>query len=427
MLQRIRQMNRLEKILLIYGVVSGALLALLVARYVLLGLSVPFLVQGYMAALMLAATWLVCRARLPVLALLPGIGCMILFVCSNMLGYLNNIVYLFLGLTAIVTAILGTVFQVRDKTPASRKCLPALTAVALLAAVGGGLWAGNILTVRGQTGVAQNEVWAVPAKYDSTACPQPGTVTLFTYETKAYATDSRDITKQAYVYLPYGYDPEGQYEILYLMHGTGDREAYWLNRFEYNKTMLDNLIYYGDIRPVIVVTPTWYTENDLPEHPDRLTYAFAQELRKDLIPAVESTYATYAQSVDEAGLTASRSYRAFAGLSRGSATMFRAAYCASMDYFSKFGAFSGCMTSMEEFAAARKSGAEYSIDYLYNTSGTFDFLLDEHIHNIDALLAAESRLVEQVNCSFDIFPMAYHSINSWHLALYNCLQIFYSA
>ena len=38
-----------------------------------------------------------------------------------------------------------------------------------------------------------------------------------------------------------------------------------------------------------------------------------------------------------------------------------------------------------------------------------------------AVLAAEPRLQEGVNTSLDVFPMRYHSIGSWHLALYNFL------
>ncbi len=44
--------------------------------------------------------------------------------------------------------------------------------------------------------------------------------------------------KTAYVYLPYGYSEEKEYNILYLMHGTGDDEKYWLKTNPYNKTML---------------------------------------------------------------------------------------------------------------------------------------------------------------------------------------------
>ncbi len=302
--------------------------------------------------------------------------------------------------------------------------------LALALAVGsvcGGIWGFQVLQVRVRQGPAQNEVWAVPACYDSQDPAEPGTLELLTYETKAYATDGRAVTKEAWVYLPYGYDPQGQYEILYLLHGTGDREDYWLVRHGQNKTMLDNLIQRGDICPVIVVTPTWYVEEDCLDDPDLLTYGFAQELRHDLIPAVESQYATYAQDVTEEGLQASRQHRSLAGLSRGAATVYRAGMAGCFDYFSKFGTFSGRITEPEALEVMSQGDwAGLELDYLYHTSGTFDFYLEEHWQSSRLLLNREDRLIDGVNTDFDLFPMDYHSMHSWHIALYNCLQKFYS-
>ena len=51
---------------------------------------------------------------------------------------------------------------------------------------------------------------------------QAGTVTQITYDSKDFVRDESDITKTAYVYLPYGYDEndtETRYNICYLMHG----------------------------------------------------------------------------------------------------------------------------------------------------------------------------------------------------------------
>ena len=98
----------------------------------------------------------------------------------------------------------------------------------------------------------------------------------------------RSVKKSAYVYLPYGYSKEKEYNILYLMHGTGDDEKYWLKTNPYNKTMLDNMIADGDIEPLIVVTPTFYVEDDCADDLDQLTYSFAKELRNDLMPEIES-------------------------------------------------------------------------------------------------------------------------------------------
>ena len=70
------------------------------------------------------------------------------------------------------------------------------------------------------------------------------------------------------------------------MHGTGDDEKYWLKTNPYNKTMLDNMIADGDIEPLIVVTPTFYVEDDCADDLDQLTYSFAKELRNDLMPEI---------------------------------------------------------------------------------------------------------------------------------------------
>ena len=77
----------------------------------------------------------------------------------------------------------------------------------------------------------------------------------------------------------------------------------------------------GDIDPLIVVTPTFYVEDDCADDLDQLTYSFAKELRNDLMPEIESSYSTYAKSADDKGFSKSRDHRAFAGLSRGAVTM----------------------------------------------------------------------------------------------------------
>ncbi|MCD8127512.1 MAG: hypothetical protein LUD82_08755 [Clostridiales bacterium] len=105
-------------------------------------------------------------------------------------------------------------------------------------------------------------------------------------------------------------------------------------------------------------------------------------------------------------------------------TTYHAAFCGSLDYFSWFGTFSGSRTTAEYFQETLQleEFVDYSIHYLYVTSGNFDFALPGQISDYADLLAVEPRLTEGKNTSFDILPMRYHSIGSWHLALYNCLQ-----
>ena len=142
------------------------------------------------------------------------------------------------------------------------------------------------------------------------------------------------------------------------------------------------------------------------------------------MPEIESSYSTYAKSADDKGFSRSRDHRAFAGLSRGAVTMYHSVLCQSLDYFSWFGAFSGSRTDKTAFEDTIQTGdfAELPIHYLYVASGNFDFALPGQIQDYQALLDIEPRLRSGVNTCFDVFPMRYHSMGNWHLALYNFLQ-----
>ena len=132
------------------------------------------------------------------------------------------------------------------------------------------------------------------------------------------------VEKWANVYLPADYDqaPEQRYNIFYLMHGGGGNEDAWLDSCPV-KNVLDRLNAAGKIAPTIVVFPTYYTEGNTPEDPDfrvagrEEILRFQPELMGDLIPAIEGTYRTYAETTDAAGLAASRMHRGFGGFSMG--------------------------------------------------------------------------------------------------------------
>ena len=150
----------------------------------------------------------------------------------------------------------------------------------------------------------------VPKEIFSPCC-RPGTLQLFTYE-------SRGQQKSALVYLPHGYaDHAADYPTLYLMHGGGGDHNEFFGGPEAKsglKNLLDNMIEQGRCKPMIVVTPgfsvpgrdeSWGANN------------FWYELENYLIPAFESAYNTYATDVTPEGLRASRGHRAFAGFSMG--------------------------------------------------------------------------------------------------------------
>ena len=331
-----------------------------------------------------------------------------------------------LAFTAVVSAVgflYGIVFLISKKLPAPRMAgvLPFVCITVILlafASIGG---------IKTRADKAKTEasscLWAVPSVYDGSESTQPGTLEKLEYRTHAYATDGREVIKNAWVYLPYGYEEGTPYDILYLLHGTGDNEEYWLKTFSYNKTMVDNLIESKAIKPLIIVTPTFYVEEDCMDNLDALTYSFREELRNDLMPAVEGKYSTYAEGTDEASFMESRDHRAFAGLSRGAVTTLHSVFCGSLDYFAWFGTFSASRTPLSYYQEKnlQPETKDLPIRYWYVASGNFDFGLVSQLQDYAAITEADPRLKKGENTTLEVYPMRYHSMGNWHLALYNLL------
>ncbi len=109
-----------------------------------------------------------------------------------------------------------------------------------------------------------------------------------------------------FVYLPFGYDENTPYNIVYLLYDDtaafiSDSEYWFDERNENMDVLLDNMIANGEIEPMIVVAVR-YTDSS----PD-----MCAEMRDAVIPFTESKYSTFAASASEADLQASRSHRAF--------------------------------------------------------------------------------------------------------------------
>ena len=394
-------------------------------RYLSLSLANMALTALLLEILIILTAYSAWRGQMPFLLVITAAGC---FVLNSFLNYGETTHFasfiLTQGILAALWAVAGTIWMIRKKIQMGRfPWLPLAAAVVLIGAVLI-VWKTNTDRERQWDGHAKRTLWAVPAKFDTGEVEEAGTLEELVYETRAYATDGRTVLKRALVYLPYGYDPENSYNILYLMHGTGDDEYYWLRTHGNNKIMLDRMIALKEIEPLIVVTPTFYVEDDCLDGLDALTFSFREELRNDLMPAVESKYSTWAETIDDAGFAASRDHRAFAGLSRGAVTTANAAFCGSLDYISWFGLFSSFRTT-EEFlneTIRSESMKDLPIHYLYATTGIFDFATPYMVPGYRMLMELEPRLIEGVNTSFDMFPMRYHSIGHWHLSLYNFLQ-----
>lgn len=197
-----------------------------------------------------------------------------------------------------------------------------------------------------ETGKVHVNAESIPEKYQQKRTDEAGVIEHISYPSKDYFLDGKGITKEANVYLPYGYSKAKKYNVLYLMHGIGGDEAEWgmVDDDSLVKRMMDNLIYYKEIEPFIVVTPNGRsTENCAREGSDYNSfYVFGKELRMDLIPYIEAHYSTY---MVEGEPEASRQHRAMAGLSMGGMQTINIGIGECMDLFSYFGAFSAAPTS----------------------------------------------------------------------------------
>lgn len=266
-------------------------------------------------------------------------------------------------------------------------------------------------------------------------CKDGGSVERFEYETYTYEEDNKPLHKGAWVYLPCGYSSSKYYNVLYLLHGGGVNEDWWFKMFPDTVTILDNMMADGICEPCIIVTPTYYQGNDSDKNAEYITEHFCKELRKDLIPAIEKNYSTYAKGdVSETNLIATRDHRAFAGLSLGSMTTYRAAFYNNYDLFAWYGPFSGCCgpkgnhdTEVNRIHDTLEKGEEKGLPlkYMFCCNGDKDIAYNEHITIMTRALEICPQLRPKENYDFYVIPSGVHDMKAWQLHLYHALQIFF--
>ena len=264
-----------------------------------------------------------------------------------------------------------------------------------------------------------------------------GTVERFLYNTGTYDERvSLPMAKAAWVYLPYGYDTAKQYNVLYLLHGGGVNEDWWLKMFPDTVTILDNMMAQGICEPCIIVTPTYYRGTEADRNAEFITEHFRFELRNDLIPAIESKYSTYAKGdVSEENLIKTRNHRAFAGLSLGSMTTYRAAFYNNYDLFAWYGPFSGCCgpkgdraVEVKRIIETLENGVKNNLplDYLFCCNGDQDIAYEEHVEIMNNVTKTCDILKQGENYDFFTIPGGVHDMKAWQLHLYHALQIFFT-
>ena len=275
---------------------------------------------------------------------------------------------------------------------------------------------------------------------------QKGTIERMTYETFAYnihalTGEEKMIEKEAFVYLPYGYDPSQQYNVVILQHGSGDTAGFWLAQGtykpdddtyhytgNYTKEMLDYLIGTGRAEPCIVITPTFYNDADNKnEEHGVLQPLFGHEVVEYLLPAVMKQYSTYASSLNE--VIENREHFAYIGLSRGSRVSFDSIMSYCLPYFAYVGSFSSPASDTEALIADLNGDYKnYEIKYWYCAVGDQDNGSDRYnlLHKtFNDLVNGVEGLTEGENCAMVDVYSAGHTYECWLTCLYNALPKFF--
>ena len=268
-----------------------------------------------------------------------------------------------------------------------------------------------------------------------------GKVTKIKYSSKDYATNSKNIIKEAYVYTPYGYDENNKnikYNIIYLMHGwtmTAEHYIYKCNII----TLLDNMIQKKIIEPLILVSATFDAENKPQDFglSVKELKVFHKDFRENLLYAVETKYNTYAnRSKNIQDYINSREHRAFGGFSLGSVTTWHQ-FIFNHDLIKYYLPMSGSCWYFGGFADYypvetcdyfEKMIKENSLDkkgyFIYATTGLYDGIKHQMDVQMKEMLKRKKIFTIDKVVYFYKFD-GYHDLKAVEEYLYNALPFFF--
>ncbi len=272
------------------------------------------------------------------------------------------------------------------------------------------------------------------------ACDQQGTVEKITY---TYTTkDGAQATKDAYVYLPYGYnagDTATKYDVLYMLHGKGLNEGYWFAQGTYSpedsiytggfgtQNVLDHMMKDGLAKKAILVAVSNYKTGTQEEDSD-----FGKELTESIMPYIVEHYNTYAADGTAESLKANREHQGYCGLSMGSMYSFSVILSDYVDYFAWIGSYSGSSFGEDTWKAIGENiSANWDkapIKYWFASVGgaeTDKNYPGDPFASYRTVLANCPQLVTGENAMFMTTTNAGHNYAAWITSLYNCMLVFF--
>lgn len=274
-------------------------------------------------------------------------------------------------------------------------------------------------------------------------CSEKGTVQEAQYTTEDYVNlRYKDVEKTMYVYLPYGYNENEQYDVLFLMHGIAGDEKYWLTDerpYKFNggtysqgiqlSNVLDQMNFNGLCKPTIVVSFTYYLNDSWKKAGDltsRDATQVSKELVYDIIPYLADNYSTYCEGTTREQIALARDHFGFFGASYGSIIMMRGVLCEDLDVISYFGACSGNSTDTSYMLNkwAENELDQYPINYFLFTSGDKDEMRSGTLNIYKSMIKKGVKIDDTNSCYIDI-TNAIHEDRVWINGIYNCLIKFF--
>ncbi len=237
----------------------------------------------------------------------------------------------------------------------------------------------------------------------ATTTATPCTATIGTVESFSIPSDALDVPLPISIYLPPCYNPSGNYPVLYLLHGQGMDDTYWSSL---GVTGIADIAIERGQTPFIMVFP--FEERFLD---DNSTSKFPDAIINDLIPWVDSNYATCTQKV----------CRAVGGISRGGGWAIKLSM-RNIDLFGTLGGHSyGLM--FDDSNWVQKQLETHTIDdfpRMYLDRGDQDSLAPDIDYYVKVLLA------NGIRPEFHIYPGG-HTRSYWRTHVQEYMDFYMAA
>ena len=271
---------------------------------------------------------------------------------------------------------------------------------------------------------------------------EPGTLCRDVTYTTRDSVDGREgeFLTRMQVYLPYGYDENGRYDVLFLLHVRQSNERFWLEQdhaydapWEGTATVsavnvLDKLIERGLCRPMLVIALDGYLDEAARwAHRSEQVYPqFAEEFGRDILPFVAAQYATWAEGTVREQLRAAREHFGVLGASFGAYQTELSVLAPNLDLVSWYAMTGGGSVSYDylypQWSAYGTAG--YPIDLVYFVEGEYD-----DIQPVESSYQALGNWTEvftrDENLRFTRVIAAGHEQREWVNALFNTAQLFF--